>query len=139
MLFDVATTSTVSDPVLLAIIALVGTTITSIITAIITYLTYQKTTSTHNLVNSQSAALLAVTTSSATAEGKLAGEQSQRDRTAAATEPPKPTGQFMAKVIEYLSLLFLGILMVLFFTHMLNGTLLDWVKSKFFTQAAPSA
>jgi hypothetical protein len=92
MLFDVATTSTVSDPVLLAIIALVGTTITSIITAIITYLTYQKTTSTHNLVNSQSAALLAVTTSSATAEGKLAGEQSQRDRTAAATEPPKPTG-----------------------------------------------
>jgi len=37
----------------------------------------------------------------------------------------------MPKVIEYLSLLFLGIILVLAFTHLINGTFIEWLNSKF--------
>ena len=40
----------------------------------------------------------------------------------------------MARVIEYLSILILGMLLILAFTHFLNGTFTDWVGSKFFTR-----
>lgn len=42
----------------------------------------------------------------------------------------------VGNVIETLAMLFLGILLVLAFTHLLNGTFLSWVSSKFFTQKA---
>lgn len=40
----------------------------------------------------------------------------------------------MARVLEYLSIIILGILLVLAFTHFMNGTFLEWTKAKFFTQ-----
>ena len=39
----------------------------------------------------------------------------------------------MAKVLEFGSMLFLGILLVLAFTHLLNGTFSSWIGSKFTT------
>jgi hypothetical protein len=45
----------------------------------------------------------------------------------------------MASVIEFMAMLFLGILLVLAFTHFLNGTFTEWVGAKFFTQDAPNA
>lgn len=39
----------------------------------------------------------------------------------------------MARVLEFGSMLFLGILLVLAFTHFLNGTFSQWVSSKFTT------
>ena len=46
----------------------------------------------------------------------------------------------MARVLEFGSMLFLGILLVLAFTHFLNGTFSEWVASKFTTHdlTAPS-
>lgn len=40
----------------------------------------------------------------------------------------------MARAIEFLSILFLGILLVLAFTHLINGTFTEWISSKFFTR-----
>ena len=37
----------------------------------------------------------------------------------------------MGKVIEFGSMAFLGILLILAMTHFLNGTLISWVGSKF--------
>lgn len=39
----------------------------------------------------------------------------------------------MGKVLEYTSMLLLGILLILAMTHFLNGTLIEWVQSKFTT------
>lgn len=44
----------------------------------------------------------------------------------------------MGKILEFGSMLFLGILLVLAMTHFLNGTLIEWVESKFTTHQAPS-
>jgi len=40
----------------------------------------------------------------------------------------------MARVLEAISMFILGILLVLAFTHFINGTLLEWTSSKFFTK-----
>ena len=40
----------------------------------------------------------------------------------------------MARVLEYVSILILGILLVLAFTHLMNGTFSEWVSSKFYTR-----
>lgn len=37
----------------------------------------------------------------------------------------------MGRIIEFGSMLFLGMLLILAMTHFLNGTLLSWVGSKF--------
>jgi uncharacterized protein YuzB (UPF0349 family) len=37
----------------------------------------------------------------------------------------------VVNVIEYGALLFLGIIMVLIFAHLLNGTLGSWIDAKF--------
>lgn len=42
----------------------------------------------------------------------------------------------MARAIEFMSMLFLGILLVLAFTHFMNGTFTEWVGAKFFTREA---
>lgn len=39
----------------------------------------------------------------------------------------------MVKSIEFVSMVILGILLVLAFTHFLNGTFSSWVSSKFTT------
>lgn len=41
----------------------------------------------------------------------------------------------MSTVVESVATILIGILIVLAFMHLLNGTLGSWVKSKFFTQA----
>lgn len=45
----------------------------------------------------------------------------------------------MPRVIEYISILLLGILLILAFTHFLNGTFTEWVGSKFFTRESADA
>jgi hypothetical protein len=42
----------------------------------------------------------------------------------------------MGTVLEFLSLLFLGVLLTLAITHLINGTFTQWVSSKFGTQDA---
>lgn len=42
----------------------------------------------------------------------------------------------MGSVLEFLSLLFLGVLLVLAITHLINGTFTSWISSKFTTGAA---
>lgn len=42
----------------------------------------------------------------------------------------------MSNVLEALSMLFLGVLLVLAITHLLNGTFGEWLGSKFFTKKA---
>lgn len=41
----------------------------------------------------------------------------------------------MTKAIEFLSIMFLGVLLILAFTHLLNGTFTEWLGSKFFTRS----
>lgn len=45
----------------------------------------------------------------------------------------------MGRVLEFTSMLILGMLLILAMTHFLNGTLISWVESKFSTKpVAPS-
>ena len=37
----------------------------------------------------------------------------------------------MSKVLEFTSMIILGMLLILAMTHFLNGTLIQWVESKF--------
>lgn len=38
---------------------------------------------------------------------------------------------FIVDIIEFFSLIFLGIIMIILFMHLMNGTLGAWVKAKF--------
>lgn len=72
-----------SDQVLLAVIAAVGTIVTSALSAYVLIRTGRieaKTVETHDLVNGMSHELTAAQVGKATAEGITAGEQAQRDR-----------------------------------------------------------
>lgn len=40
----------------------------------------------------------------------------------------------MVRAIDYIALLLLGILIVLAFTHLINGTFTQWVGAKFGTK-----
>lgn len=44
----------------------------------------------------------------------------------------------MGKILEFGSMFFLGMLLILAMTHFLNGTLISWVQSKF-TTAQPQS
>ena len=46
------------------------------------------------------------------------------------------TQNVVVNLIEFAALLFLGIIMVLVFTHLINGTLGSWVDAKFHAKAA---
>lgn len=75
-----------SDQVLLAALALIGTLANAVIGVIVLYISRGNSVqakSTHELVNSQTAALLSAATGEAGAQGFTAGEQAQRDRAAA--------------------------------------------------------
>jgi hypothetical protein len=42
----------------------------------------------------------------------------------------------IVNIIEFAALLFIGIVAVLVFTHLLNGTLGSWIDAKFHAKAA---